>query len=429
MQKEPYKPTQLIEIELSNRITEIDIGIDINGDIYRRALALVRLNNQPLGVVAIELESAGGLTSRECAVQIWVALSDEIMELTGGAKRADIILQMLTTGIMVSDPPRYYIDPYITIVVATHNRTQSIAACLESMLELDYSHYDIIVVDNAPSSDETADYIATYFADEDKVRYIREMEPGLATAHNAALPHITAPIIAFTDDDVLVDKYWLRGFADAFHADNDVACVTGMIFPAELETQAQMWVEKSNGFNKGFHRKFFNMDKHRPDSPIFPYAAGMFGSGANMAFRTDALKKMDGFDITLGAGSKGVGGDDLAAFFDIISAGYTLVYEPASIVHHHHRREYVGLQHQAYGYGVGLTAYLTRVILNEPKRIFDILLKTPAGIKHVLSADSSKNIDKPTNFPEELSAMERKGWLHGPRAYLKSRNYVRNLSM
>ena len=151
------------------------------------------------------------------------------------------------------------------------------------------------------------------------VRYVREGRPGLARAHNAALPHVTGEVVAFTDDDVEVDPHWLRRLTDGF-ADPRVGCVTGMIFPAEVETPAQAWIEAHAGFGKGFERQVFDLDEHRPDDRLFPFTAGRLGSGANMAFRTSVLLDLGGFDETLGVGTPARGGDDLAAFYDVIRA-------------------------------------------------------------------------------------------------------------
>jgi hypothetical protein len=79
-----------------------------------------------------------------------------------------------------------------------------------------------------------------------------------------------------------------------------------------------------------------------------------------MAFRTSYLQERGGFDEALGAGTVAMGGDDLAAFYDVISGGNRLVYEPAAIVLHQHPRHYAALKRQAYGYGAGLGAHLTR---------------------------------------------------------------------
>jgi hypothetical protein len=61
-----------------------------------------------------------------------------------------------------------------------------------------------------------------------------------------------------------------------------------------------------------------------------------------------------------------MGGDDLAAFYDVISSGKRLIYEPAAIVLHQHNPHYSGLKRQTYGYGAGLGAHLTRCLLSSP---------------------------------------------------------------
>ena len=77
-----------------------------------------------------------------------------------------------------------------------------------------------MVVDNAPRPTRTAELVAELATTEPRLRYVREDRPGLARAHNAALPHVLTPIVAFTDDDVLADPRWLAQLVDAF-ADDD----------------------------------------------------------------------------------------------------------------------------------------------------------------------------------------------------------------
>jgi hypothetical protein len=198
-----------------------------------------------------------------------------------------------------------------------------------------------------------------------------------------------------------------------------------MILPAELETQPQEWIEEFGGFAKGLAPRIFDLDGHRPRHPLYPYTAGMFGSGASMAFKTAVLREMGGFDPALGAGSKGVGGDDLAAFFDVIASGHQLVYQPSAILHHWHRRDYPGLVRQAWGYGVGLTAFLTKTLMDRPSRLFELIVRLPHGVLYLFSPESPKNRRKRDDYPEELTRAERKGMLYGPLAYLRSRRQAR----
>jgi len=139
----------------------------------------------------------------------------------------------------------------VTVGIATRERPDTLAECLSSVLASDYPDFDVIVVDNAPSSTGTRELVETRYRDA-RVRYVREDIPGLATAHNRGLADVTAPIVAFTDDDVIVDSSWLSHVVAAFATRDDVGCVTGMILPYELETLAQGWLEQYGGYSKGF---------------------------------------------------------------------------------------------------------------------------------------------------------------------------------
>ncbi|HSD84862.1 MAG TPA: glycosyltransferase, partial [Anaerolineae bacterium] len=315
--------------------------------------------------------------------------------------------------------------PFVSIIVATHDRPIELAAALQSLLALDYPHYEIIIVDNAPSTNATAQLLQSLAARRSDVRYVREECAGLGIAHNRGLLEVTAPIAAFTDDDVIVDKHWLTELVRGFRMSDRVACVTGMILPAELDTPAQEWIEQFGGFTKGFTPRLF--DRSDQAGPLYPYTAGRFGSGASMAFQTAALRRLGGFDSALGAGTPALGGDDLAAFFQIITAGHQLVYQPSAVLYHHHRRDYAGLRRQAFGYGTGLTAYLMKTLVDKPGRIFDFARRLPAGVAYTLSPRSPKNQNRRADYPTDLTRLERRGMLYGPLAYLRSRWRTRHL--
>jgi hypothetical protein len=179
-------------------------------------------------------------------------------------------------------------------------------------------------------------------------------------------------------------------------------------------------MERYSGFGKGLEPRIFD-PAGRDEGPLFPYAAGSFGSGANMAFRTDVLREIRGFDPALGAGTTARGGDDLAAFFDVIAAGYAVAYEPAAVVHHQHHRTFEALRRQTFGYGAGLTAYLTKTLLDRPARAVDMLARAPRALHHALSPRSAKNERLPADTPPTLVRRERLGMLAGPGLYLRSR--------
>ncbi|MDX6470957.1 MAG: hypothetical protein QOF75_2760, partial [Gaiellaceae bacterium] len=130
-------------------------------------------------------------------------------------------------------------------------------------------------------------------------------------------------------------------------------------------------------------------------------------------------------DAATGAGSLARGGDDLAAFFGVVAAGHTLVYEPAAIVHHRHRPDYASLCAHSFGYGVGLTAYLTKTVVDEPRRSLDLARRAPAGAVHAFTPRSPANTKRPPGLPQVLATLECAGSAYGPIAYLRARRMLR----
>ena len=427
-----FTPARMVDLELGAAISALPPARDTSGQPYARALVLARLGGQPIGIAEIPLV-VGGLGAGPLRQAVW----DRI----GPAVNARLVraghptLAELPPGGLAGwsgwfdTPARQLVGAPLnaTVLIATRDRPESLAACLESLLAMDHPGFDIVVVDSAPSNDATRDMLRTRFGGLPGLRYVREDRPGLAIAHNRGLAEVTTSIVAFTDDDVLLDPGWLREIMAEFQADPAVACVTGMIVPLEIETAPQGWIEEFGGFGKGFERQVFDLAEHRRDHPLFPYAAGMFGSGANMAFRTGALRRIGGFDPALGAGTTAQGADDLAAFLEIILSGHRLVYQPAALLRHQHRRDYAGLRRQVRGYGVGLGAYLTKLVLDHPDRLPELLRRAPVGLRHALSPNSTKNRKKQGSYPAELTRLELLGLVQGPLAYLRSRWETRRL--
>jgi GT2 family glycosyltransferase len=399
-------PLRIVDVDLALPMPKLE-SAEADGRQYSGAFCLVRQSGTPVGVAEVAF-GPDGLRPDELAERLTRAIPRR------ATPRRDP---------PVETPPAE--TPFVSVIVATRDRPASLAVCLDSLLGQDYPSFDIVVVDNAPSTHETAALISGQYAATGRVRYVREDRAGLGQAHNRGLAEVTAPIAAFTDDDVRVDSRWLSALAANFAADPGIGCVTGLILPAQLDTRAQYWTERHGGFGKGFERKIYDLQDHRPAGRLFPYTAGQFGSGANMAFRTEALKRIGGFDPALGAGTLARGGDDLAAFFKVVQGGYRLVYEPEALLWHHHRREEAGMRRQAFSYGMGLGAYLTKIVVDRPRTLLDLAMALPAGLFHMLAPSSAKNSRLPGDYPAILVWRERLGILAGIAGYIRSRAALR----
>ena len=323
--------------------------------------------------------------------------------------------------------------PFTSVVVATRERAGQLARALDSLLAQDHPRFEIVVVDNAPVTSETRELIERKYAE--RVRYVREPVPGLAGAHNAGLDAVRGEVVAFTDDDVVADPRWLTELSAPFAADAGLGCCTGLILPALLTTPAQVLLESHGGFAKGFTPRTYDPARPPGDEPLFPFTAGRFGSGANMAFRTAVLRSVGGFDPATGAGTAARGGDDLYGFVRVLAQGHRLRYTPYALVWHHHRETWRDLETQAYGYGAGLTAYLTAVLVNRPALLPAFLARLPRGLAHARALTAVREAEgggtpgdhdvRTHPWPRRLSRLQRRGMLYGPAGYLKARRALR----
>ena len=86
-----------------------------------------------------------------------------------------------------------------------------------------------------------------------------------------------------------------------------------------------------------------------------------------MAYRTDFLRAIGGFPPELDAGTPSQSGGDTFMLFQVLQAGYRIVYEPSAIAFHWHRDDDAALRRMLVGYGIGSASYLARVVL-DPDR-------------------------------------------------------------
>jgi O-antigen biosynthesis protein len=420
-----FEPVELLELELAERRLR-PIGPSGNGHGYQSARVLVRLHGTPLGTV--DVDPNGGEISPD-------AVAERAERELRSAIDAHLRHDGLAAASALRTAPRCVQErlelsaraPFASVVISTRERPDSLAATLDTVLALEYPRFEIVVVDNASTTDGTRDLLRSRYAGVESIRYVREPIPGLAVAHNRGLDEARGEIVAFTDDDVAVDPLWLIELARAFELAGDVACVTGMILPTELETPAQLWLETWIRHSKGYVPRLFDLGPNRPADKLFPYAAGTFGSGANMAFRTDALRAIGGFDPATGTGSRSRGGDDLAGFFSILAAGHTLVYQPSAILRHAYRRDVQSLRTLMFDYGAGLGAFLAKIVVDRPGRLPGIVWRIPFGTAHALRSRPSVG-DRGARGPARgLAARERLGMLAGPVGYLIERRRRRAL--
>jgi len=366
---------------------------------YRRAWLLVRVHSEPIGSLVVDLP-VEGLDPRP-----------RILERYG-----DVIAAKLTGDFLERRERVLHDAPPITVVICTRDQPESLRTCLASVLAQRYPRFEVLVVDNAPTSDATEQV-----AREHGVRYVREPRPGLSHARNTALGTAPDTILAWLDDDETADEHWLAELARGFAEHPAAGVVTGAVVPAELATAAQCWFEEFGGHSKGrgFTPAVFSPATAAIQSPLYPLPP--FGAGANMAWRPGVAQRIGGFDPALGAGTPAMGGEDTVAFAKVLRGGGTIAYRPSALTRHVHRRDAEGLARQLHGYGVGLTAGYASLVRAQPSVLFALLRLAPTALRDLRNPDGARLATIGPDFPAHMLAANRRGMLRGPAAYFKGR--------
>ncbi len=310
---------------------------------------LLRDGDRPLSFCLVP--DSGGALTPEAVEQLAVSTGGE--NLLAERLRRALLDRSMGGG---HPAPPTGTAPSVTVVVCTRNRPDDLERCLDSIrvaVAEFAGQVDLLVVDNAPPDEATREVVAR----RPDVRYVREPVPGLDVARNKAVSEARGRWLAFVDDDVRVDRWWLQGLAAALEEHPDASALTGLVLPAQLETQAQIRFERGGGFGRGYTQRRWD-GRQGPGGRLHPLGSGVFGAGCNMAFEVSVLRRVGGFDEALDTGPPLPGGGDLDIFFKVLAAGHTLVYEPRMAVFHRHRRGMDELQRQYSSWGAGFAAYL-----------------------------------------------------------------------
>ncbi|MBM4054005.1 MAG: glycosyltransferase family 2 protein [Planctomycetes bacterium] len=111
-----------------------------------------------------------------------------------------------------------------SILIPAYNEEKSISACLNSLVSVEYSDKEIIVIDDA-SADNTVKEVEK-FASRGVILVKREKNGGRAAALNSGLFAATGDIVVTTDADTIVSSNWLEKVQHHF-GDEKVVAVGG----------------------------------------------------------------------------------------------------------------------------------------------------------------------------------------------------------
>jgi GT2 family glycosyltransferase/SAM-dependent methyltransferase len=206
----------------------------------------------------------------------------------------------------------------VSVIIPTKNRRRYLEDCLKSLVQGNSRPDEIIVVDGY-SSDGTEKVVQLY-----PVKLLRD-RGSLARARNLGLRASTGDIIVYLDDDVFVDKNWLKHLLSTYSS-SEVGGVGGRILPfggdiTNFIPACGNVIGKVR--NDGVVIANF-------DIPLKKSIEVDCFQGCNMSFRREALFGVGGFDETY----QGIFRHDSDVSVAVRKLGYKLIYNPKAVVWH-----------------------------------------------------------------------------------------------
>lgn len=214
--------------------------------------------------------------------------------------------------------------PSVSVVVCSYNGSPALSQCLQSLMEMDYPDYEVILVDDG-STDNTRE-IASRFPD---VRTIHQDNQGLSAARNVGLQTASGSIVAYTDSDCFADPYWLTHLV--YQLEKSGAAAVG----GPNLTPRDGWLASCVAASPGQPTHVLESDQVAEHIP-----------GCNMAFHREALLAINGFRPRYRQA-----GDDVDVCWRLQQAGMWITFAPGAFVWHHRRQTALAYLRQQGGYG------------------------------------------------------------------------------
>jgi glucosyl-dolichyl phosphate glucuronosyltransferase len=276
----------------------------------------------------------------------------------------------------------------ISVVIATFNRADLLAECLEHLSRQRFGPDDeVIVVDNGSTDRTPLVIVRAQQSFRVPLRHLVERTPGKSNAIAAALAFAEGDVLAFTDDDIDVDRDWIDEIRRAM-SDPGVALAGGPVAP-RWETTPPPWLRKAVEEYGRLAAPLGLLNYGTESFPLGPRTA----LGGNLIVRAEVLKKLGGYATHLGK-LRGtlLSGEDHELCMRVQSAGFRAMYWPELRVTHWVPAErmrvryamswfyWSGITHATMEAGTGVPKYyIKRIATSCARTLLAALRGRPAG--------------------------------------------------
>ena len=223
----------------------------------------------------------------------------------------------------------------ISVIICTYNRGEWLRKVLSDLTSQDAVSdvsFEVIIVDNN-STDSTKSICEEFTAINPEIfRYLHDKRQGKTFALNTGIKSSTGNIIAFTDDDVAVDKKWLFSIMKAFAANPDCLAFGGRVLPV-WPNAIPRWVVSQGAFK---NTSGAIVEHDYGDQATSYHHHGIYPPcGANMFFSRKIFERYGCFNESLNLGVKSIPMlEDIEFCQRLLENGENMLYIPDAIVYH-----------------------------------------------------------------------------------------------
>jgi GT2 family glycosyltransferase len=281
--------------------------------------ALAQTVGRDIGLVAGVHWLLSGRRRTQSAPELWSSSSSITV------RPSYATLHKGETSSLLLEEEKIMTNPTVSIIIITRNRPNVLQHCLVHIQAQSYSHKQIIVVDSS-SNDEservTAQYPEVISVRLSVQRTIHENRP---QARNEGLAISSGGLIAFIDDDAMVQPGWLDALL-ASYQDETVGAAGGRVIAmpkpfCDMITGSPVLAVRPSGQSIIENLGSFSTDQVEVD----------WLPGCNMSFRRTVLEQVGGFDPGLTFNNLR---DDTDVCLRVQRAGWRVVFNPAMAVIH-----------------------------------------------------------------------------------------------
>jgi glycosyltransferase involved in cell wall biosynthesis len=214
----------------------------------------------------------------------------------------------------------------LSVIICTCNRSASLKRTLGSITKSfipENLDWELVIVDN--NSKDNTEEVVKSFQDHSSFRIlsVKEERQGLSFARNRGICESKGRLIAFTDDDVVVEPGWIGAVVKTFR-EYDVQCIGGKILPV-WEKPVPAWLSEE------LYGCLALLDYG--NVPLFLNKPLIWG--ANFAVRAAAFETYGLFSTDRGRRpDKLYSGEESYFMCNLLEGGESILYMPNAIVHH-----------------------------------------------------------------------------------------------